>query len=61
MIPIWLVCLLVCTWRIKTYEHTYLRSPQLKKTTPSLLANYRGIGRHAGMSAYEFLMPQSQN
>ncbi|KAJ5146619.1 uncharacterized protein N7515_001183 [Penicillium bovifimosum] len=26
-----------------------------------LLANYRGIGRHAGMSAYEFLMPQSQD
>jgi hypothetical protein len=25
-----------------------------------LLANYRGIGRHGGMSAYEFLMPQSQ-
>lgn len=26
-----------------------------------LLTNYRGIGRHAGMSAYEFLMPQSQD
>lgn len=26
-----------------------------------LLANYRGIGRHAGVSAYEFLMPQSED